>query len=183
MTRKWQRSASAVAVTVLAGLATTVSQAASIAVAGGYANQTNVWSLAVQWDAAQPFREANTWRITGHLELDAILLQGRRSGVGGYQNLGVIGVTPIARVEWPAEARTLFVEGGIGVSLLSHTELQEVQQFSTAFQFNELIGAGIRFGVDHAYELGVRLEHMSNANIKFPNDGITFGEIRVGYHF
>jgi lipid A 3-O-deacylase len=164
-------------------MVTTVSQAATIALAGGYADQTNVWSLAVQWNAAQPFREENTWRITGHLELDAIWLQGRRSGVGGYQNLGVIAATPIARVEWPAEARSPFVEAGIGVSLFSHTELQEYQQFSTAFQFNELIGAGIRFGADHAYELGVRLEHMSNANIKFPNDGITFVEIRAAYHF
>jgi hypothetical protein len=76
-----------------------------------------------------------------------------------------------------------FIDVGVGINFLSHTKLQEEQQFGIAFQFGEFFGAGFHFGQSSAYEIGVRLQHMSNANIMLPNDGITFGVVRVAYHF
>ena len=38
-----------------------------------------------------------------------------------------------------------YIEAGIGVHLLSRTTIDE-RQMSTAFQFGELVGAGINFG-------------------------------------
>ena len=48
------------------------------------------------------------------------------------------------------------------------------REMSTAFQFGEFIGGAIRFGAKGDYELGVRLQHVSNGGIKHPNDGITY---------
>ena len=110
-------------------------------------------------------------------------LQGRRSNTEGYQSLGAIGVTPTARFEWSKNGCGPFIDIGVGINFLSHTRLQEEQQFGIAFQFGEFLGTGLRFGQSGAYEIDVRLEHMSNANIKFPNEGITLGVVRVAYHF
>jgi lipid A 3-O-deacylase len=163
--------------------AASIASAESIALSAGYAEQTNIFGIAVVWDANSPLIDRNTWRITGHIELDVMDLQGRRSNKGGYQSLGAIGVTPTARFEWPKEGYAPFIDVGVGINFLSHTRLQEEQQFGIALQFGEFLGTGLRFGQSGAYEIGVRLQHMSNANIKFPNDGITGGVVRVAYHF
>jgi hypothetical protein len=155
----------------------------SIAVLGGYADQTNVLGVAVAWNRAAPLHESDAWRLTAQLEADATLLNGRRSNAGGYTNLGAFGLTPVLRVEWPRHEYPLFVEGGIGGRMLTHTKLQLEHQFGTAFQFTELVGAGIRFGARNAYEIGVRVEHMSNASIKLPNNGLTAGLLRVAWWF
>jgi len=51
----------------------------------------------------------------------------------------------------------------------------------SAFQFGEHLGFGYRFGVTGAYDLGYRFQHISNGNIKDPNDGINFHQIRLQY--
>jgi len=167
----------------LAANAASIASAESIALSAGYAEQTNVFGIAAVWDASSPLIERETWRVTGHVELDVMDLQGRRSNTGGYQSIAAIGVTPTARFEWPDEGYATFIDVGVGINFLSHTSLQEVQQFGIALQFGEFLGTGLRFGQSGAYEIGVRFEHMSNGNIKFPNDGITFGVVRVAYHF
>ena len=40
-----------------------------------------------------------------------------------------------------------------------------------------------RFGDRNQYELGLRLQHMSNANIKSPNNGLTWGALRFAWKF
>ena len=167
----------------LAASAASIASAQSVALSAGYAEQTNIFGIAAVWDASSPLLDRNDWRITGHVELDLMYLQGRRSNTTGYQSLAAIGVTPIARFEWPKEGYASFLDVGVGINFLSHTLLQEEQHFGIALQFGELLGTGIRFGERSAYEIGVRLEHMSNADIKLPNSGLTLGVVRVAYHF
>jgi lipid A 3-O-deacylase len=179
-----QRTRRLVATAVgLVANAASIASAQSVALSAGYAEQTNIFGIAVVWDAGSPLLERSDWRLTGHIELDVMDLQGRRSNTTGYQSLAAIGVTPIARFEWPKEEHAPFIDVGIGINFFSHTTLQEEQNFGIALQFGELVGAGLRFGQKGAYEIGVRVEHMSNADIKFPNSGITMGLVRVAYHF
>jgi lipid A 3-O-deacylase len=180
----WPRVRCLLAMVVgLAANAASIAFAESIALSAGYAEQTDVFGIAAAWDASSPLIDRETWRVTGHVELDVMDLQGRRSNTGGYQSIGAIGVTPTARFEWPESGYATFIDVGVGINFLSHTTLQEEQQFGIALQFGEFLGTGVRFGQSGAYEIGVRFEHMSNGNIKFPNDGITFGVVRVAYHF
>ena len=54
---------------------------------------------------------------------------------------------------------------------------------STAFQFGEFIGVRRRLAVRGDYELGVRLQHVSNGGIKHPNDGITYPMLTLSRSF
>ncbi len=86
-----------------------------------------------------------------------------------------VGVTPMLR--WLPDccgAVQPYVEAGIGVHLLSHTRINNSRDLSTAFQFGENVGTGIAFGENHRFELGVYLQHESNASIKEPNPGLTY---------
>ena len=60
-----------------------------------------------------------------------------------------------------------------------HATLQLENQFGTVFQFTEIMGAGLRFGPCNTYETGIRIEHMPNADIKQPNNGLTAGLLRI----
>ena len=75
-----------------------------------------------------------------------------------------------------------YVEAGVGVHLLAKTSLGD-KRYSTAFQFGSHLGGGYRFGARHAFDLGYSFQHISNANIKLPNDGANFQEVRLQYHF
>jgi lipid A 3-O-deacylase len=86
-----------------------------------------------------------------------------------------VGVTPELR--WlPAWGTSVqpYLEAGVGVHLLSHTRINNTRDLSTAFQFGENFGTGIAFGEDHRFELGVYVQHESNASIKEPNPGLTY---------
>jgi lipid A 3-O-deacylase len=85
------------------------------------------------------------------------------------------GLTPMLR--WlPACCATVqpFLEAGVGVHLLSHVRINNDRNLSTAFQFGENAGGGIAFGENRRYELGVYIQHESNARIKEPNPGLTY---------
>ena len=71
-----------------------------------------------------------------------------------------------------------YVEGAVGLHIISGTHLQENVSFSTRFQFGDHIGVGVRRG---PYDLGVRLQHLSNAGLRNPNPGVNFLQLRLGY--
>lgn len=44
-----------------------------------------------------------------------------------------------------------------------------------------MIGFGVRFGSAHAYAIGYRFEHVSNADIDHDNDGINLHLLRFAW--
>lgn len=156
---------------------------ASFDVSLGYGDDVEVLALMVTFDRATPLLERPTWRLTAQYEFGATVFHGTRTDIGGYRTIAGFGATPVLRAEWPAERWPVFVEAGLGAMLITHTKLQLDHQFSTAFQFAEVLGAGTRFGDRGQYELGLRLQHMSNANIKGPNNGLTWGALRFAWKF
>ena len=52
---------------------------------------------------------------------------------------------------------------------------------STAFEFADHIGVGYVF--NNNFDLGLRLQHYSNAGIKKPNSGENFVVLRGAYRF
>ena len=71
-----------------------------------------------------------------------------------------------------------FVEAGFGLHLLSHVHIAQ-QNMTTAFNFGSQAAVGITFGDRGRYELAALVHHTSNASIKQPNDGLTYGGIRL----
>jgi lipid A 3-O-deacylase len=75
---------------------------------------------------------------------------------------------------WRADFARTYVEGGIGLYLLSHTINNDVTHMSTSFEFGSHVGAGLRIGERRETRIGIALQHLSNAGIKEPNGGVNF---------
>jgi hypothetical protein len=99
------------------------------------------------------------------------------------QNLTEFGVTPLFRIEKRGSSWVPFIEAGVGPRLLSHTRTSDEHNFSTAFQFSDMIGVGVAFGTRQQFQVGYRFEHLSNASIKRPNPGTDLNELYLRYSF
>lgn len=88
-----------------------------------------------------------------------------------------IGLTPVFRLQKSG----FYVEGGVGLHFVT-THISAHRVFSTSFQFGEHIGCGLRFGEGGRYDLGLRVQHISNAGIDEPNPGINFAILRFQYY-
>ena len=95
------------------------------------------------------------------------------------------GLTSVLRLQRTAPGREPqpYFEAGLGVHLLTEAHINGHRELDMAFQFSEVLGVGIRFGPRHEYDLGLRLQHVSNGSISEHNDGLTFGSVGFAYHF
>jgi lipid A 3-O-deacylase len=57
------------------------------------------------------------------------------------------------------------------------------KQVSTAFNFVDVIGVGYSFGASREHELGLRVVHVSNADIRKPNPGMDSVQLRYARVF
>lgn len=73
-----------------------------------------------------------------------------------------------------------FVDAGVGATLFNHVYRTSDREFSTAFQFTEVLGMG--FTAD-PHEFALRLQHISNADIRKPNPGENLVRLRYSYRF
>lgn len=104
--------------------------------------------------------------------------------MGNQKYFTDIGFTPVFRFEqkFPSGMAPYF-EGAIGAHLITSEFNNADRRFSTAFQFGDHIGIGVRFGDHHQFDLAYRLQHLSNGSIKQPNPGINFNQINLIYWF
>ena len=173
-----------------AGLALALASAPAQAVDGialEYGNGNSVGvelaRAALQWNWNVRWLETGNWHVGGYWDVSVARWfndEPARTNSGLWD----LGVTPVLRLQQTTRsAVSPYVEVGVGAHLLSETSVAPDRKFSTAFQFGSHVGVGVRFGPRHAYDLSYRFQHMSNADIKKPNDGIDFHEVRLGYWF
>jgi lipid A 3-O-deacylase len=72
-----------------------------------------------------------------------------------------------------------YIEAGIGVGVISDTEIGGVDM-TTAFQFEDRVGAGIR---TEKLDFSFRYMHYSNGSMAQPNDGIDIWIGTLSYRF
>jgi lipid A 3-O-deacylase len=151
-----------------------------VAIEAGYGYGASMGRIAAQWNWNKRWFQGEKWHLGGYWDL--ALGHWRRDAAPG-QNDGIteIGLTPVLRLQ-RNDLRGPYFEGGIGYHLLSRTTLGG-KRFSTQFQFGDHVGFGYRFGAGGAFDVGYRYQHLSNADIKRPNNGINFNQIRLQYHF
>jgi hypothetical protein len=111
------------------------------------------------------------WHLGGYWEVSA---GGWR---GGNHDVYDIGVTPVFRFQRSEGGP--YVEAAIGARVVSDRHVTRRDTFSTRYQFADHIGLGTRFGERNRYDLGLRLQHMSNGGIREPNPGINFLMLRL----
>jgi lipid A 3-O-deacylase len=102
----------------------------------------------------------------------------------GAKDLWDLGLTPVLRVYPTIDlGPVMYLEGAIGVHLLSDNRINSARHLGGNFQFGDIIGLGIVFGNRAQYELGYRLEHVSNADLETPNQGINVNQIHLTQAF
>ena len=143
-------------------------------------NDTRLARVAVQWDWDKRWFEGKRWHLGGFWNADVAYWK-RNASPGQNDHLYEIGFTPVFRLQ-QNDLKGLYLEGGVGAHFLSKTSLGN-KNFSTSFQFGSHIGFGYRFGAKQAFDIGYAYQHISNADIEKPNDGIDFHEVRLQYHF
>lgn len=103
----------------------------------------------------------------------------RVPNLGGTTQRFDLHATPV----WRADFSRTYIEGGIGVYLLSHTINNDTTHMSTSFEFGSHIGAGLRLGERRETRVGIAVQHLSNAGIKEPNGGVNFVLLNASFLF
>ena len=149
----------------------------------GSGDKTNMARIGAQWDWQKKWFTDGNWLVTGYWEASAGRWNGQNSP-GNNHNITDVGFTPVFRLQQKnLSGLAPYLEAGIGVHLISDIHINADRRFSTAFQFGDHLGTGLRFGVRKQFDLGYRFQHLSNGSIKHPNPGINFSQIRLAYHF
>ena len=144
---------------------------------------TEMVRAALQWSWSRQWREHADWRGSGYWDV-SIGYWNNNENLKTNSGLWDLSATPVFRLERSAQGRAFpYLEAGVGVYLLSQTSEAPDRRFSTSFQFGSHIGLGARFGPRHAFDAALRYQHISNANIQLPNNGVNCVQLRVGYWF
>ena len=150
------------------------------AIEAGNGDGTDMARVAIQWDWGKRWFQGAGWHVGGYWDLGlGYWKYDERPGQNG--DITEIGLTPVFRLQRNG-FQGPYAEAAIGFHLLSRTTIGD-KHFSTMVQFGDHLGFGYRFGVKGAWDVGYRFQHLSNANIKQPNNGINFHQLRVQYHF
>jgi hypothetical protein len=145
-----------------------------VAFTAGYGKSVDVLGLAVNWNFAHDERSLLAGVFEPRLVAGVSYWRGTQQP-NANRSLWDFGLTPVLRWSAPATASPrFFAEAGVGVHMLTATRINNNRIFSTAFQFGEQAGVGLAFGPEYRYELGAYVQHVSNARIKEPNDGLTY---------
>jgi hypothetical protein len=144
---------------------------------------THMGRIGAEWNWDKKWQLSENWFISGYWE--ASIGYWRTDGNHGDHEIIDFGFTPVFRLQREAAISNIipYAEFAIGAHILSDRDITDGDRFSTNFQFGDHIGLGIRFGERSQYDLGYRMQHLSNAGIDHPNPGINFNQLRFQYHF
>ncbi len=98
----------------------------------------------------------------------------------GYTQVGLL---PVIRMRLDGGRSPWFFEGGIGLSYLDNLYRRQDKQFSTRFNFVDVVGVGRSLDPERRREVSLRFSHVSNAGIKEPNPGENFLQLRYAFLF
>lgn len=130
---------------------------------------------ALQWKWQRRWFEAGSWHVAGYWD----------GSVGAWtadKTLIDFGLTPVFRLQ-RSDSSGPYFEAAIGFHLLSDLSVSRTRIFGSHFQFGDHLGAGWRFGERGRYDVGLRLQHLSNGGISKPNPGINFVLLRLACRF
>lgn len=126
-------------------------------------------------------RDFGTAQVTGLTE--AYVSHWSGQGATERRSFAQLGLLPLLRLRFDGGRSPWFVEGGIGISVMDRTYRTRTKEFSTSFNFEDVVGVGRSFGADRSRELGLRISHISNGGIKKPNPGENFLQLRYAVMF
>jgi len=124
------------------------------------------------WDLPWSWAPGANWSLRSQWGLSAGWLSKR----GEESFVGTVGpALALSRNELPLE-----LVGGVSPTLLQRSGLGG-KDFGTFFQFTSHIG--VRWAIGPHWDLGYRIQHMSNAGIGRHNPGLNLNMFSAGYRF
>jgi len=155
----------------------------AVSVELGNGNATNVTRVGAVWNWDRQWLTDGDWLLAGYWEATAGRWQGH-SNVGNNQTVTELAVAPVFRLQQKHPSGLApYVEGAVGLHLISPTFVHADRQLGSSLQFGEHIGFGVRFGEHQQFDLGIRFQHISNGGIKKPNNGINLSLVHFVYYF
>jgi lipid A 3-O-deacylase len=150
----------------------------------GKSNNVAMVRFGAVWNWEKSWAYGSDWQVTGAWEATVGGWRGEQPA-GNNQVIGDIGITPVFHVSRrdATGIRPYFEGGFLGLHLISRAFIYDTRKFGSAFQFGHHLGFGADFGERHQYMLGFRFQHLSNAGIVQPNQGINFSLIHFAYSF
>ncbi len=140
-----------------------------------------VTRIGAQWDWNQNWFNSNGTSLDGYFDLNAAWWHASDwKGKDEDKELAVVGLTPVFRF-MKTDKKGPYVEGGIGFAFFSKPYNNAGNNMGISFQFTEHVGVGYVF--DNNLDLGLRLQHYSNAGISDHNSGENLLMLRAAYRF
>ncbi|WP_462381999.1 acyloxyacyl hydrolase [Pseudomonas sp. Marseille-QA0892] len=142
-----------------------VAHAADVSVSVGRTGQSSTTArLGLQFDFNRSWFQSDVGRLTGYWDAGYTYWNGDKRSDNHS-----ISLAPVFVYEFNGGNIKPYIEAGIGIAGFSRTHVED-KDLGSSFQFEDRIGAGLRFAGGH--EVGIRAIHYSNAGLKNPNDGI-----------
>jgi lipid A 3-O-deacylase len=152
-----------------------------IAIEAGHGDATDMGQISLirQWD--HKWFTDGDWYLTGYWEVSA---GNWKSSSAGGKRIWDVGFTPVFRLQTKASSGFRpYVDGAVGAHLISDTHVNDNLDMGSSFEFGSHVGLGLLFGDKSQFDLGYRYQHLSNADLKTPNPGIEFQQVRFAYLF
>lgn len=149
-------------------------------VQGGVGEHVGALTVGAFWPWDWRHVERGEWTAT----TEVFASRWRADGFGGgHAGFTQVGISPVLRMRFTQGRSPWFVEVGIGVTLLDKDYRTPNTEFSTRFNFIDTLGVGRSFGEHRQHELSLRYTHISNADIRKPNPGEDFLQLRYTARF
>ena len=114
---------------------------------------------------------------------EAYLSHWSARGSAEHASFTQLGLLPVLRYRFGQGSSDWFAQAGVGISVMDVMYRTADKQFSTHFNFASVAAVGRSFGPERRHELSLRLFHVSNADLKKPNPGENFLQLRYAALF
>jgi hypothetical protein len=154
-----------------------------LAIERGQGSGVYINRLAYQFPLAKQWPISDDWQASTYLEPVIGVWRGR-SKVGDAPRIAELGLTPVMRFKQKnPNWFDPYLEVGLGLHFISGHHVTDNRDLGSNYLFGTHIGAGVRLGPQQQFEIAFRLQHLSNAGLKQPNEGIDFHIVHLGYNF
>ena len=143
---------------------------------------TDSWSVGGQWHWSRAWLLREGLMLRGRWEFAVGRWRADEDDAGDEAWITQLSTVPTLRLS-SLRSRSWYVEIGSGPSLLMPVFRSRDRSFSTEFNFQSHLALGHTLGPRGRHDLGLRIEHFSNAGIRDPNPGMNIASLRYTYGF
>jgi lipid A 3-O-deacylase len=150
----------------------------------GSGNGVKMTRVAFQIDSGRRWLFGDQWHVAGYWEPALGFWTGGPLPDGSNRMIYEFALTPNLRLEKKIlTAWSAYVEYGLGVHLITGHHVTDSRDLGSNYHFGNHAGLGLRFGAKNEFDVGYRVQHLSNAGLRQPNRGIDFHLLHLRYSY